>query len=154
MLETRATRSPDSLAGRARRDAHRSIERASPRDRRRADSAAVRLKSFGGWLVSETFGRSPVQDVVTGSNSPAIIGVRILRFSSQQEFLMANDKPRQQSSERAQTSSGSAQQGEWQPSQRSASGQQGGYPQESQAQSTSRDMTSCAEAGQYPTFGP
>jgi len=67
---------------------------------------------------------------------------------------MANDKPRQQSSERAQTSSGSAQQGEWQPSQRSASGQQGGYPQESQAQSTSRDMTSRAEAGQYPTFGP
>ena len=67
---------------------------------------------------------------------------------------MANDRSRQQSSERAQTSSGSAQQGEWQPSQRSTSNQQGGYPQESQAQSTSRDMTRRAETGQYPTFGP
>jgi HSP20 family protein len=67
---------------------------------------------------------------------------------------MANDRSRQQSSERAQTSSGSAQQGEWQPGQRGTSNQQGGYPQESQAQSTSRDMTRRAETGQYPTFGP
>jgi len=68
---------------------------------------------------------------------------------------MANDKQsRQQFSERAQTSSGSAQQGEWQPGQRGMGAQQGGFPQESQAQTTPRDMTRRTEAGAYPTFGP
>jgi HSP20 family protein len=66
---------------------------------------------------------------------------------------MANDKQsRQQFSERAQTSSGSAQQGEYQPSQ---GGQQGGsYPQERQPQTSSQEMAKRAEATQYPTFGP
>lgn len=65
---------------------------------------------------------------------------------------MANDKQsRQQSSERAQTSSGSAQQGEWQPSQRS---QQGGYSVEPQGPSSSREMTRRSETSAYPAFGP
>ena len=67
---------------------------------------------------------------------------------------MANDRQsRQQQSERAQTSAGSAQQGEWQPSQRSANAQQGGYSQESPMQS-SREMTRHSEPSDYPAFGP
>ena len=67
---------------------------------------------------------------------------------------MANDRQsRQQQSERAQTDVGSAQQGEWQPSQRGSSGQQGGYSQESHAPS-SREMTKRAEPSHYPGFGP
>ena len=67
---------------------------------------------------------------------------------------MANDRQsRQQQSERAQTSAGSAQQGEWQPSQRSANAQQGGYSQESPMQS-SREMTRHSEPSDYAAFGP
>src|SRR5438046_6946328 len=67
---------------------------------------------------------------------------------------MANDRqPRQQQSERAQTSVGSVQKGQWQPSQRGSSGQQGGYSQESQTQS-SREMTQRSEPSHYPGFGP
>jgi len=67
---------------------------------------------------------------------------------------MANDRQsRQQQSERAQTDVGSAQQGEWQPSQRGSSGQQGGYSQESHTQS-SREMTKRPEPSHYPGFGP
>src|SRR3954467_7868750 len=68
---------------------------------------------------------------------------------------MANDKEsRQQSSERAQTSSGSAQQGEYQPSSRGSMSPQGGYSQQPQTQSTSREMTERGEVGQQPAFGP
>jgi HSP20 family protein len=53
---------------------------------------------------------------------------------------MANDRQsRQQQSERAQTSAGSAQQGEWQPSQRGSIASQGAYPQESR--SSRSDLT-------------
>ncbi|HEY3178462.1 MAG TPA: Hsp20/alpha crystallin family protein [Casimicrobiaceae bacterium] len=70
---------------------------------------------------------------------------------------MANDRQsRQQSSERAQTSGGAAQQGEWQPSQRSSMGSQGAYPQESQTSSRS-NVARRREMGPdfgYPGFGP
>ena len=65
---------------------------------------------------------------------------------------MANDKQsRQQFSERAQTSSGSAQQGEWQPSQRA---QQSGYSAESQTPSSSREVARRVDPGAYTVFGP
>ena len=68
---------------------------------------------------------------------------------------MANDKQsRQQYSERAQTGAGSAQQGEYQPSPRGSTSPQGGYPQESQVQSTSREVTERGGTGQHPAFGP
>jgi len=67
---------------------------------------------------------------------------------------MANDRQsRQQQSERPQTSVGSAQQGEWQPSQRSSSAQQGGYSQESPMQSF-RELTRRSEPSPYGMFGP
>ena len=70
---------------------------------------------------------------------------------------MANDRQsRQQSSERAQTSSGGAQQGEWQPSHRTSMGSQGSYPQESQY-STRGNLARRRETGLeggYPGFGP
>ena len=66
---------------------------------------------------------------------------------------MANDtRSRQQQGERAQTSGGSAQQGEWQPSPRPETSQHG-YAQESQGPS-SRDVARRAESSYYPTFGP
>jgi len=68
---------------------------------------------------------------------------------------MANDRQsRQQSSERAQTSG--AQQGEWQPNQRTPIGSQGSYPQESQF-STRGNLAKRRESGLeggYPGFGP
>jgi HSP20 family protein len=70
---------------------------------------------------------------------------------------MANDKQtRQQSSERPQNLAGGAQQGEWQPSQRTT-GSQMGYP-ESQPSSRGslsqrREQTPQA-GGYYPSFGP
>ena len=67
---------------------------------------------------------------------------------------MANDtRSRQQQGERAQTSGGSAQQGEWQPSQRPSTSQPG-YAQESHGQSSSRDVARRAESSYYPSFGP
>jgi HSP20 family protein len=69
---------------------------------------------------------------------------------------MANDRQsRQQSSERAQTSGGAAQQGEWQPSQRTSMGSQGSYPQESP--SSRSNLTRRHETGfegGHPGFGP
>ena len=69
---------------------------------------------------------------------------------------MANDRQsRQQSSERAQTSGGGAQQGEWQPS-RTSMGSQGAYPQESQS-ATRGNLARRRETGLeggYPGFGP
>jgi len=70
---------------------------------------------------------------------------------------MANDKqPRQQSSERPQTTISGAQQGEWQPGQRTSTGTQSGYTQESQQPSRglARRQEQTPEAGQFPTFGP
>src|SRR5258705_10939858 len=70
---------------------------------------------------------------------------------------MANDRQsRQQSSERAQTSSGGVQQGEWQPSHRGSMGSQASYPQESQSSTRSnlaRRRESGLEGG-YPGLGP
>jgi HSP20 family protein len=71
---------------------------------------------------------------------------------------MANDKQsRQQSSERAQTSSGGGQQGEWQPNQRSSMGSQAGYPQESQSTSRNhlaRRRETAPQGGYYPSLTP
>lgn len=68
---------------------------------------------------------------------------------------MANDRQsRQQSSERAQTSSGSAQQGEWQPGQRGSMSTQGANPDESQTRLASREVTGRSEPSHYPGFGP
>jgi HSP20 family protein len=67
---------------------------------------------------------------------------------------MANDtRPRQQQGERAQTSGGSAQQGEWQPSPRPATSPPSDA-QESHGQSASRDLARRTESTAYPTFGP
>ena len=70
---------------------------------------------------------------------------------------MANDRQsRQQSSERAQTIGGGAQQGEWQPSLSTSIGAQDRYPQESQSSSRSnlvRRRETGLEGG-YPGFGP
>ncbi len=70
---------------------------------------------------------------------------------------MANDRQsRQQSSERAQTIGGGAQQGEWQPSLGTPMGSQDRYPQESQSSSRSnlvRRRETGLEGG-YPGFGP
>jgi len=69
---------------------------------------------------------------------------------------MANDKQtRQQSSERPQTTTG-AQQGEWQPGQRTSTSTQSGYTQESQQPSggLAKRQEQAREAGQFPTFGP
>ncbi len=65
---------------------------------------------------------------------------------------MANDtKSRQQSSERAQSMSTGAQQGEYQPSQRGS--MQGGYPQESQA-SGRTDVARQRDSDFFPSYGP
>lgn len=66
---------------------------------------------------------------------------------------MANDmKSRQQSSERAQTSSSGAQQGEWQPGQRgSTGGMQGNYPQQTQGRG---DIARRESENYFPSFGP
>ena len=66
---------------------------------------------------------------------------------------MANDRQsRQQQSERAQTSAGSAQQGEWQPSQRGSTASQGAYPQESRS-SGRVDLTGRRAAAPEDYFG-
>src|SRR5437899_2130756 len=74
------------------------------------------------------------------------LGHRVrINLLSQQELSMANDRQsRQQSSERAQTSG--AQQGEWQPNQRTPIGSQGSYPQESQF-STRGNLAKRRESG-------
>src|SRR5436190_7292609 len=154
MPQTGAAHAADPTARRANRRTLASI--ATGFSGGRADAVAFRRNLGPGQLTSaraETSARSAVQsvgDLFASHGSVAIdraslqplrrivlrdFGHRVrINFSPQQEFSMANDRQsRQQSSERAQTSGGGAQQGEWQPSQRTSMVSQGAYPQESQS---------------------